>query len=281
MPNSGGAAMRDHGGRFLARDSPSPDEPKTAAEERPRTSLCALRTVLIGLGSSDHGSSVEKRPPRCEPRPPFECIRRLASRGYRKAPPPTWRINDRGHHQRTPISDSTNAATTVGGIRVDAFCTPDYPCSPCSSYRQRCRREGGSAYTSASAPTSPSWCVSTRWRTRRGASQGLGDGPTRRPLRVGGAGPLRSPGRPDQRVIDNPSYVPAAWRAIASASPPAVLEPGRRTGTYRRGETTLLTRADGTSRISVEDLAVAVIDEPEKPQRQQALHRRQRVRSHR
>lgn len=102
-------------------------------------------------------------------------------------------------------------------------------------------------------------------------------------LVVGGAGPLRSPGRPDQLVVDNATYVPAAWRDIAKASvaqlhachahpanwvylsPPAILEPGRRTGTYRRGDTTLLTRADGTSGISVEDLAVAVIDEIENP----------------
>ncbi|MEV0703342.1 NAD(P)H-binding protein [Saccharopolyspora sp. NPDC050389] len=100
---------------------------------------------------------------------------------------------------------------------------------------------------------------------------------------IGGAGPLETPGRPDQLVVDNPDYVAPEWRTIAAASvaqldacrehpadwvylsPPAVLEPGRRTGTYRRGGTTLLADADGASRISAEDLAVAVLDELENP----------------
>ncbi|MFJ9089808.1 NAD(P)-dependent oxidoreductase [Streptomyces sp. NPDC102384] len=103
-------------------------------------------------------------------------------------------------------------------------------------------------------------------------------------LVVGGAGPLKSPGRPGRLVIDDPDHVPTQWRAIAGASttqlrtcdehentnwtylsPPAVLEPGTRTGSYRRGTTTLLTDPDGTSRISVEDLAIAVLDELERP----------------
>lgn len=103
-------------------------------------------------------------------------------------------------------------------------------------------------------------------------------------LIIGGAGPLSSPRDPEVLVIDDPAYVPAAWREVASASlaqlracaerpnrdwvylsPPAVLEPGTRSGSYRRGTTTLLTADDGTSRISAEDLAVAAIDELEHP----------------
>lgn len=98
-------------------------------------------------------------------------------------------------------------------------------------------------------------------------------------LVVGGAAPLRVPG--GGLVLDDPRYVPPEYRAIAGASaaqldvcrahradwvylsPPAVLEPGTRTGGYRRGTTTLLTRPDGTSRISAEDLAAAVVDELE------------------
>jgi putative NADH-flavin reductase len=100
-------------------------------------------------------------------------------------------------------------------------------------------------------------------------------------LVVGGAAPLRVPG--GGLVLDDPRYVPPEYRAIASASaaqldvcrahpadwvylsPPAVLEPGSRTGVYRRGTTTLLVRPDGTSRISAEDLAAAVVDELENP----------------
>ncbi|WP_407702292.1 EamA family transporter [Streptomyces specialis] len=106
-----------------------------------------------------------------------------------------------------------------------------------------------------------------------------------RVLVVGGAAPLRLPGDPGRRVLDSPEYVPEAFRAIAAASaaqldtcrahpadwiylsPPAVLEPGPRTARYRRGTTTLVTGTDGTSRISAEDLAVAILDELETPHR--------------
>ncbi len=102
-------------------------------------------------------------------------------------------------------------------------------------------------------------------------------------LVVGGAAPLRVPGHPERLVLDSPEYVPAHIRTIAAASvaqweacrahpadwvylsPPALLEPGQRTGNYRRGTTTLITGADATSRISAEDLAVAVLDELENP----------------
>ncbi|MEV5984407.1 NAD(P)H-binding protein [Streptomyces sp. NPDC052051] len=105
-----------------------------------------------------------------------------------------------------------------------------------------------------------------------------------RVLVVGGAGALRSPGEPGLPVADNPTYVPAALRPVAAAgiaqlrtcqahalrdwvylSPPALLEPGERTGRYRRGTDTLLTAADGRSWISAEDLVVAVVDELETP----------------
>ncbi|WP_199552900.1 NAD(P)-dependent oxidoreductase [Streptomyces sp. N35] len=101
-------------------------------------------------------------------------------------------------------------------------------------------------------------------------------------LIVGGAGPLRSPS--GGLVVDDTAYVPRQWRAVAAASteqlrvstghfntgwtylsPPALLEPGERTGTYRRGGDTLLVGPDGLSRISAEDLAVAVLDELQAP----------------
>ncbi|MEV6325214.1 NAD(P)H-binding protein [Nocardia sp. NPDC051787] len=102
-------------------------------------------------------------------------------------------------------------------------------------------------------------------------------------LVVGGAAPLHVPGRSGQLVLDTAEYVPPEIRPIAAASaaqleacrahpadwvylsPPALLEPGRRTGEYRRGTITLITGADGASRISAEDLAVAVLDELENP----------------
>ncbi|MFF7752766.1 NAD(P)-dependent oxidoreductase [Streptomyces sp. NPDC007971] len=120
-----------------------------------------------------------------------------------------------------------------------------------------------------------------------GATRTVLDAAARRGIRVlvvGGAGALRSPGDPDLPVADNPVYVPAEVKAVAAAgtaqlrtcrahagadwvylSPPARLEPGERTGRYRRGTDTLLTTADGQSWISAEDLAVAVVDELETP----------------
>ena len=99
-------------------------------------------------------------------------------------------------------------------------------------------------------------------------------------LIIGGAAPLSSPTDPSTLAIDDPTIVPPAWRDVAQASldqfracqahnykgwvylsPPAIFAPGDATGSYRRGTTTLLRDAHGESRISPEDLALAVVDE--------------------
>jgi putative NADH-flavin reductase len=49
-------------------------------------------------------------------------------------------------------------------------------------------------------------------------------------------------------------------------SPAALLEPGKRTGQFRLGGTQLLMNGQAPASISVEDLAVAIVDEIEKPQ---------------
>jgi uncharacterized protein len=92
------------------------------------------------------------------------------------------------------------------------------------------------------------------------------------------------PGAGGGTVVDDPDY-PAAWRPVALAcaeqlavcraagggvdwaclSPPALLEPGARTGAYRTGTDTLLVDGSGRSAISMEDLAVALLDEAERP----------------
>lgn len=101
-------------------------------------------------------------------------------------------------------------------------------------------------------------------------------------LVVGGAGSLLLPS--GGRIVDQPDF-PADWREgslLTSAfldllkgeqqldwvfvSPAAILEPGERTGTYRVGKDHLLTDAEGNSRISTEDYAVAMLDEAERPQ---------------
>ena len=99
---------------------------------------------------------------------------------------------------------------------------------------------------------------------------------------VGGAASLRFPDQPGWTVLTRPGFLPDAVRPIAQAChaqrdtvlstggegwshicPPASLEPGRRKGRYRLGTDTLVTGEDGRSAISVEDFAIAIVDEAE------------------
>lgn len=110
---------------------------------------------------------------------------------------------------------------------------------------------------------------------------------TARLMMVGGAGTLEV--APGVQLIDTPDF-PAAYRATAEGarqalallraepaldwtmlSPSAMIAPGARSGTFRLGRDQLLSGADGSSRISVEDYAVAMLDELEHP-----AHRRAR-----
>lgn len=95
---------------------------------------------------------------------------------------------------------------------------------------------------------------------------------------VGGAGSLEV--APGVQLVDAPVF-PAAWRGIALAhrdsldvfrtadldwtyiSPAAYIEPGERTGRYRKGTTQLITDEQGNSRISIPDYAIALLDEVE------------------
>jgi uncharacterized protein len=106
---------------------------------------------------------------------------------------------------------------------------------------------------------------------------------------VGGAASLTVPDTEGARVLDDPALVPAADRDIGLASveqldalradasvdwaylsPAADMEPGERTGRYRLGTDELLVDANGNSRISLEDLAVALVDEAEQPRHHRA-----------
>ncbi|MDW3680718.1 NAD(P)-dependent oxidoreductase [Cupriavidus sp. CV2] len=106
-------------------------------------------------------------------------------------------------------------------------------------------------------------------------------------LVVGGAGSLYV--APEVQLVDTPQF-PEIYKAEALAgrdflnalrketaidwtflSPAALFEPGTRTGKFRVGEETLLTDASGKSWISMEDYAIAMLDEVEKP-----AHSRQR-----
>ncbi|WP_043264450.1 NAD(P)H-binding protein [Streptomyces sp. CT34] len=106
-----------------------------------------------------------------------------------------------------------------------------------------------------------------------------GDAP--RLISVGGAGSLR---KPDGSQVWDAEGLPVFLLQIMHAhgdaldyyrtvsdvrwtniSPSASIEPGERTGTYRTAADDLITAADGSSRISAEDYAVALLDEVEQP----------------
>jgi uncharacterized protein len=118
------------------------------------------------------------------------------------------------------------------------------------------------------------------------AAHGLLDGLARAGVRrlvvAGGAGSLKVPS--GQRLMDTPDFH-EQWKPEAHAqaqalaayeqaetdvdwvyvSPAALLEPGERTGKYRVGTDELLTDDHGRSRITMEDFAIAMLDEAEHP----------------
>ena len=106
-------------------------------------------------------------------------------------------------------------------------------------------------------------------------------------LVVGGAGSLDV--APGVQLVDTPHF-PAQWKETAEGardalnllrdereidwtmlSPSALLEPGLRSGRFRLGTDQLLVDAAGASYISLEDYAMAMLDELERP-----AHSRQR-----
>jgi putative NADH-flavin reductase len=117
----------------------------------------------------------------------------------------------------------------------------------------------------------------------RGLLAGLSRAGVKRLVVVGGASTLEI--APGVRLLDTPDFR-EEWKAEATSgaesldvyraadtdvdwtyvSPGAVLEPGERTGRYRTGDDELLVADDGSSSISMEDFAIALIDELENPQ---------------
>lgn len=105
-------------------------------------------------------------------------------------------------------------------------------------------------------------------------------------LMVGGAGLLEV--APGVSLLAS-GHLPQAWTAIAIShsqaqkvlaasainwtyfSPAAYFEPGERTGTFRLGTTQLIANDKGESRISMEDYAIALVDELEKPAHERAV----------
>jgi hypothetical protein len=140
--------------------------------------------------------------------------------------------------------------------------------------------EGNDAVVSAVGPTRAS-APDFLANSVRSLLAGLKMSGVRRLVVVGGAGSLEvTPGLP---LMDSPDF-PPAWREIALAhrdalevlkpereidwtyiSPAAQFEPGERRGHYRVDGDKLVVDGEGESHISMEDYAIAVVDELEHP----------------
>ncbi|QNP59304.1 NAD(P)-dependent oxidoreductase [Paenacidovorax monticola] len=118
-------------------------------------------------------------------------------------------------------------------------------------------------------------------RGSRAIMAGTKQAGVRRLLVVGGAGSLYV--APGVQLVDTPEF-PAEWKQGALGardalneirqeqaldwtflSPPILLQPGERTGQYRLGQDAPLMDGAQPGRISVADLAVALVDELESP----------------
>lgn len=122
--------------------------------------------------------------------------------------------------------------------------------------------------------------MSAQTKATRSIIQAAQDAGIKRILAVGGAGTLLVDG---VRTMDRPEF-PLAFEAGAKSTavvkdllreqpnldwtvlcPSMMIRPGERTGKFRLGLDDLIQAPDGSSRISVEDYAVAFLDELENP----------------
>jgi putative NADH-flavin reductase len=144
--------------------------------------------------------------------------------------------------------------------------------------------DGAEAVISAygSPPDDPEAIVGVTQRQVEALSHGV----KARLIVVGGAGGLNV--APGVTLVDS-GYLPEAYHPIARAhikalnvlrtspidwtylAPAAYFLPGERTGQFRLGKDELIADAQQDSRISMEDYAIALVDELEEPK-----HRRQR-----
>ncbi len=110
--------------------------------------------------------------------------------------------------------------------------------------------------------------------------EAVGKGGVARFLMVGGAGSLEV--APGVTLLDS-GKLPPDWVGIAKAhsdalevlrastidwtslSPAIYFDPGERTGSFRLGNDDLIMDSAGDSRISMEDFAIAMVDELEQP----------------
>jgi uncharacterized protein len=183
----------------------------------------------------------------------------------------------RGHRVTAIVRDPSKLARPGAGVQV----TQDDLSDP---KKIAAAVDGAEAVVSAYAPP-PNDVYAIVGVTHRQV-EALGQGPKARLIVVGGAGGLNV--APAVALVDSPNF-PEAYKPIARAhiealnvlraskidwtylAPAAYFEPGERTGKFRLGQDELIANAQHESRISMEDYAIALVDELEKPR-----HRRQR-----
>ena len=131
----------------------------------------------------------------------------------------------------------------------------------------------------ASAYAPPQDELATLGKATRALVEGVRAAGLKRLVVVGGAGSLEV--APGKQLVDTDGF-PDAYKPIALAhrdafdyyrgvadldwtffAPAALIAPGERTGAFRTGANTLLADAQGNSRISAEDYAIAFVDELE------------------
>ncbi len=180
---------------------------------------------------------------------------------------------ERGHSVTAIVRDPARLdvqhpnLTTVVGNQLDAQSVADSV-------------GGHDAVITSYAP--PQGSETTIVEATRSLFDGLRRAGVKRVIAVGGAGSLDV--APGLQLVDAPVF-PASYRPIALAhrdaldvykaeagdlewtnfSPAAIIEPGERTGSYRVGTDQLVADADGNSRITAEDYAIALLDELETP----------------
>ncbi len=176
----------------------------------------------------------------------------------------------RGHAVKAVVRDASKLLPGAEPIHGDIFNAEDV---------SRAARDS-EAVISSYGPGIDSDAVGKLIHATESLVQGLKQSGTQRLIAVGGAGSLLV--APGVQLVDAPNF-PAEWKPIAlahrdaleilrnssldwtSVSPAAEIAPGERTGKFRVGGEELLTDAEGHSRISAEDFAIALVDELEHP----------------
>src|SRR5262245_6349787 len=174
---------------------------------------------------------------------------------------------DRGHEVTASVRAEDRAGNVAPGARVvvaDAL-HPDQVAAVAAGHEVALNATGGRHADIA-----------------RALLDGLAQAGVPRLVIVGGASSLEV--APGVRLFDTPEFQDE-WKAEAASgiesldvyraadtpvewtyvSPGALLAPGERTGRYRTGGEQLLVADDGSSGISMEDFAIALLDEVETP----------------